>query len=68
MAKTVIDIDEGLLGQAQEVLGTTTKKDTVHAAMREVVRRAAVAKFLEMGHDGAFKDLADPEIMARAWR
>jgi Arc/MetJ family transcription regulator len=68
MAKTLIDLDEELLGQAQEVLGTTTKKETVHAAMRDVVRRAAVAKFLEMGHGGAFKDLADPDVMARAWR
>ncbi|HKT01467.1 MAG TPA: type II toxin-antitoxin system VapB family antitoxin [Rugosimonospora sp.] len=68
MAKTVIDIDENLLVRAQKILGTPTKKETVNAAMREIIRRAAVEQFIEMGHSGAFRDLADPDIMAQAWR
>ncbi len=68
MAKTLIDLDEDLLARAREILGTSTKKDTVHAALREVVRRAAVDEYLRLGREGAFSDLADPQAMARAWR
>jgi hypothetical protein len=35
-AKTPIEIDQEALAVAAEVLGTTTKKDTVNAALREV--------------------------------
>jgi len=50
MAKTLVDIDDSLLEAAREVLGTSTKKDTVNAALREVLaaqerRRAATALF-----------------------
>jgi Bacterial antitoxin of type II TA system, VapB len=34
--KTAIEIDQEALALAAEVLGTTTKKDTVNAALREV--------------------------------
>jgi Arc/MetJ family transcription regulator len=68
MTKTLIDVDDDLLAQAQEILGTTTKKDTINAAIREIVRRAMVDEFIVMGRAGAFADLADPEVMARAWR
>jgi Arc/MetJ family transcription regulator len=68
MTKTLIDIDDDLLVRAQKVLGTTTKKDTVNAAMREVVRMALVDEFMEMGRAGVFADLGNPEVMARAWR
>lgn len=36
--KTSIDIDKDLAGEAAEILGTTTLKDTVDAALREVIR------------------------------
>ncbi|MBX6722153.1 MAG: type II toxin-antitoxin system VapB family antitoxin [Dactylosporangium sp.] len=39
MARTMIDIDEEALAEAARVLGTTTKKDTVNAALREAVAR-----------------------------
>lgn len=68
MSKTLIDIDDELLAKSQEILGTTTKKDTVNQALRALVRAAAVQDFLEMAREGAFKDLADPEVMAQAWR
>lgn len=38
-AAMVTDIDLELLSQAQEILGTTTKKATVNGALREMVRR-----------------------------
>jgi Arc/MetJ family transcription regulator len=68
MTKTLIDLDEDLLARTQEILGTTTKKDTVNAAMRDVVRRAMAREFLAMARAGALKDLADPDVMAQAWR
>ncbi len=34
MSKTQIDIDDDLLAQAGEILGTTTKRATVEAALR----------------------------------
>jgi Arc/MetJ family transcription regulator len=68
MAKTLVDLDEELLAETQEILGTSTKKDTINAAMREVVRRAAARKLIELGHAGAYADLLDPEIAERAWR
>jgi hypothetical protein len=40
----------------------------VNAALREVVRRALAEEFLRLGARGAFRDLADPEVMAQSWR
>ncbi|WP_431952666.1 type II toxin-antitoxin system VapB family antitoxin [Nocardia lijiangensis] len=52
MARTVIDVDDEALAEAARHLGTTTKRDTVDAALREVVdrrrRAAAVARMREM--------------------
>src|SRR6267142_892569 len=41
MTKTLIEIDDEYLAAAQQALGTTTKKDTVNAALREVTALAA---------------------------
>jgi Arc/MetJ family transcription regulator len=43
MVKTPIEIDQDALAIAAEVLGTTTKKDTVNAALREVGQRLCAA-------------------------
>lgn len=50
MARTVIDLDEGALRYAMEELGTTTKVDTVNAALRRVAGerlRLARLRFLQ---------------------
>ena len=39
--RTVIDLDEDLLDRARRELGTATKKDTIHAALRLVAERSA---------------------------
>lgn len=57
--RTNINLDVELLDQAAKELGTTRMTDTVHAAMREVVRRAALKRLSE--HD--FPDLT-PEFLA----
>lgn len=57
----MIDIDDDMLADVAQALGTRTKKDTVNAALREVLtsrRRAlALTKLREATADGAF-DLA----------
>lgn len=68
MAKTLIDLDEELLAQAAELLGTKTKKDTVNQALSEYVRFRLRMSLGERLASGGLPDLADPEIMARAWR
>lgn len=37
--RTNIDIDDGLLAEAQRLAGTTTKKATVEFALAELIRR-----------------------------
>ena len=69
MAKTLVDIDDNLLEAAREVLGTSTKKDTVNAALREVLaaqerRRAAV----ELIMWGQGNEPWDDSVRDRAWR
>ena len=68
MAKTLIDIDEGQLAAAQEVLKTQTKKDTVNAALREVTALAARRRDLQRLASGALPDLFDDEVMRGAWQ
>ncbi|MFF4368702.1 type II toxin-antitoxin system VapB family antitoxin [Streptomyces sp. NPDC001594] len=56
MSRTVIDLDDEALAEAARHLGTTTKKDTVNAALREVAdrrrRAAAVERMRQMVSDG----------------
>jgi Transcription regulator of the Arc/MetJ class len=55
VAKTLIDIDESLLTTVQRILDTTTKKDTVNGALREIARRWAAVRFLELARGGVFE-------------
>lgn len=41
LMKTMIDLDDELLEQARRALGTATKKDTIHEALRLVAERSA---------------------------
>jgi Arc/MetJ family transcription regulator len=45
MSRTVIDLDDELVASAAKALGTSTKKETVNTALREVleIRRRALA-------------------------
>jgi Arc/MetJ family transcription regulator len=51
MSITQIDLDDDALTQAMRALGTTTKKDTVNAALREIAQRGS--------RIAAARDLAD---------
>ena len=68
MSKTSVDIDNNPLEQARNLLGTSSIKETIHCALREVVQAAARRQEVEalVKMDGL--DLADNEIMKNAWR
>jgi Arc/MetJ family transcription regulator len=68
MAKTLIDLDEQYLAAAQRELGTTTKKDTVNAALREVAALAARRRDLQRLTAHGLPDLEDEEVMRAAWQ
>jgi Arc/MetJ family transcription regulator len=46
--RTNIDLDEDLMTQAAAILGTVTKKSTVEAALKEIIRRQAMRELSEM--------------------
>jgi Arc/MetJ family transcription regulator len=54
MSRTVIDLDDEALEAAAKELGTTTKRDTINTALREVVTRNRRLRAL-----GELQDLAD---------
>jgi Arc/MetJ family transcription regulator len=68
VAKTLVDIDEDLLAAAQAALGTTTKKETVNAALAQAAALAARRRDIERLCAGGLPDLADPTVTAAAWR
>jgi len=57
VARTVVDLDDELVASVAKELGTSTKKDTVNAALREVLanrRRAmALTRLRDASTDGA---------------
>lgn len=68
MTKRLVDIDDALLDEATEILGASTMKEAVNRSLEEVVlaaRRRRHAARLSTLRD---LDLADPEVMAGAWR
>jgi Arc/MetJ family transcription regulator len=70
LVKTVIDLDPDLTAAAAKVLGTRTKKDTVHAALAmaiaEAERKAARSRRLLNSAGGP--DLGDDSVMAGVWK
>ncbi|OXR45310.1 Antitoxin VapB21 [Nocardia africana] len=68
--KTMIDLDDEALTLAAKELGTTTKKDTVNAALRFVAeRRRRVEEILNDPYGfGVGPDIGDPEVMRGARR
>ncbi len=69
--KTMIDIDEEALALAARELGTTTKKDTVNAALRFVAeRQQRIDELFEEGYEafGVGPDIGNLEVMRDARR
>jgi Arc/MetJ family transcription regulator len=66
--KTTVEIDEQLLEAAQRILSTRTIRETIDAAFRELVRAQARRDEVSALTTMEGLDLANPEIMAGAWR
>ena len=67
--KTVIDLDPDLTAAAAKVLGTTTKKDTVHAALAAAIAEAErkAHRRERLVNSAGGPDLGDDAIMSGAW-
>jgi Arc/MetJ family transcription regulator len=63
MSVTPIDLDEEALARAMAELGTTTKKDTVNLALREVAERRSRLRAFEK-----LMQLGDADAGYQAWR
>lgn len=68
MTRTLIDANDELLERARALLGTRTKKDTVNAALAQVIALAARRQFLNDARTGVLFDAADDTVMDQAWR
>lgn len=66
--KTSVEINEELLAAVQRVLSTTTIRDTIEEAFREILRAQARREEVEALSSMSGMDLADPDVMAGAWR
>ena len=66
MAKTLVDVNESDLRAAKEILGTTTKRDTINGALARVVadaeRAEAIREEMDRAMSGAYAALRDPEV------
>jgi len=62
--KTSVEVDSDILQQAAEILGTTTLRATIDAALREIVHaRRRLELVALLGQEGRF----DFEVADRAW-
>lgn len=65
MARTVMRSDQDALRQAAEAFGTTTRVNTINAALHEIVRMRAHRRVIELL---AESDIGNPDVMRGAWR
>ncbi|MGH8964677.1 MAG: type II toxin-antitoxin system VapB family antitoxin [Actinomycetes bacterium] len=68
MSRTTIDIDDDQLAAAARELGTTSKVETVNAALAYVAGRRRRAQAFDDPTTWGTDDLADPELRAQARR
>ena len=68
MSKRLVDIDDALLDEATEILGASTMKETVNRSLEEVVLAARRRRHVERLSTMRDLDLANPDVMAGAWR
>lgn len=72
MSVTQIDLDDEALAEAMRLMGSTTKKDTVNAALRDYVARIkrleAAEKLAERGERGEFEVAAAAHEAAKRAR
>jgi hypothetical protein len=61
--RTTVDLDLDDLQAAREALGTETARDTIHAALREVARRAALEQAATLILEGGL-EIVEPDELA----
>jgi Arc/MetJ family transcription regulator len=66
--KTSVEIDVELLAAVQDVLRTSTIRETIEEAFLEVLRSRARREEIEALASMKGMDLADESVMAGAWR
>ena len=65
--RTSVEIDFGVLDAAKIALGTVTIRDTIDAALQQVIRRAQLARAAEIIRSGEL-DVISPEELAELRR
>lgn len=68
MRKTSVEIDDGLIEQVRILLGTSSIKETIDSALREVLRREARRQEIEALATMDGLELSNEKVMAGAWR
>ena len=68
MRKTSVEVDSALMARVRVLFGTSTIKETIDMALREVERREARRQEIEALSTMDGLDLGDREVMAKAWR
>ena len=68
MHRTTLVLDERKLAKARRLLRTKGIKDTIEAALDEVIAYEARRQAVEQLRNLEGLDLDDPKIMAKAWR
>ncbi|MFE2067401.1 type II toxin-antitoxin system VapB family antitoxin [Streptomyces sp. NPDC059467] len=63
MSRTVIDLDDEALEEAAKELGTTTKRDTVNTALREVTARYRRLRALDEARELAAEGALDVDLL-----
>lgn len=63
MSRTVIDLDDEALEAAAKELGTTTKRDTINTALREVTARYRRLRALEEARELVADGALDMDVL-----
>ena len=63
--RTSLNLDTGLVAAARDALGTSGTTDTVHAALREIVRKRRIEWLLQ--HDFSLTDEEHEELERSSW-
>ncbi|MGW7443253.1 type II toxin-antitoxin system VapB family antitoxin [Kitasatospora sp. NPDC054795] len=62
MSRTVIDLDDELLADVAQALGTSAEKETGNSALREVLKNRRRTLALTLLRAAADEEVFDPEI------
>ena len=68
MRKTSVEVDHALIEEVRGLLGTSSIKETIDGALREVLRSEARRQEIAALKNMEGLDLSNGEVMAGAWR